>query len=103
MAVAIDYVKTHGTYFFDGVSVVIRGMVGGVKEIVRREKQGKMGAFECWVIFLWRFGHLPRGEPIAKRRRQFFAEAVLSEDARNIRARCWIWNCGAGSERGFLA
>jgi glycine betaine/proline transport system substrate-binding protein len=35
MAVAIDYVKTHGTYFFDGVSVVIRGMVGGVNALLR--------------------------------------------------------------------
>jgi glycine betaine/proline transport system substrate-binding protein len=30
MAVAIDYVKTHGTFLFDGISIVIRGMVDGV-------------------------------------------------------------------------
>jgi glycine betaine/proline transport system substrate-binding protein len=30
MAVAIDYVKTHGTFLFDGISIVIRGMVNGV-------------------------------------------------------------------------
>jgi glycine betaine/proline transport system substrate-binding protein len=30
MAVAIDTVKTHGTFFFDGISTVIRGMVNGV-------------------------------------------------------------------------
>ncbi len=30
MAVAIDTIKTHGTFVFDGISVVIRGMVDGV-------------------------------------------------------------------------
>ncbi|MDP9091342.1 MAG: choline ABC transporter permease subunit [Pseudomonadota bacterium] len=35
MAVAIDYVKAHGTYFFDGISVVIRGIVGGVNSVLR--------------------------------------------------------------------
>src|SRR6202795_244475 len=35
MAVAIDYVKTHGTYLFDGISIVIRGMVGAVTAILR--------------------------------------------------------------------
>ena len=30
MAVAIDTIKTHGTFFFDGISTVIRGMVNGV-------------------------------------------------------------------------
>jgi glycine betaine/proline transport system substrate-binding protein len=30
MAVAIDYIKTHGTFLFNGVSIAIRGMVGGV-------------------------------------------------------------------------
>jgi glycine betaine/proline transport system substrate-binding protein len=35
MAVAIDYVKTHGTYLFDGISIVIRGMVNGVTALLR--------------------------------------------------------------------
>jgi glycine betaine/proline transport system substrate-binding protein len=30
MAIAIDYIKTHGTFLFNGVSIAIRGMVGGV-------------------------------------------------------------------------
>jgi glycine betaine/proline transport system substrate-binding protein len=30
MAVAIETIKTHGTFFFDGISTVIRGMVNGV-------------------------------------------------------------------------
>ena len=29
MAVAIDYVKAHGTFVFNGISIVIRGMVDG--------------------------------------------------------------------------
>jgi glycine betaine/proline transport system substrate-binding protein len=35
MAVAIDYVKTHGMYLFDGISIVIRGMVDGVTALLR--------------------------------------------------------------------
>jgi glycine betaine/proline transport system substrate-binding protein len=35
MAVAIDYVKRHGTYLFDGISIVIRGMVNGVTALLR--------------------------------------------------------------------
>ena len=35
MAVAIDYVKTHGTYLFDGISIVIRSMVNGVTALLR--------------------------------------------------------------------
>jgi len=35
MAVAIDYVKTHGTFLFDGVSILIRGTVGGVTAMLR--------------------------------------------------------------------
>jgi glycine betaine/proline transport system substrate-binding protein len=35
MAVAIDYVKTHGTYLFDGISIVIRGTVNGVTALLR--------------------------------------------------------------------
>jgi choline ABC transporter permease protein len=35
MAVAIDYVKAHGTFLFDGISIVIRGMVGGVMALLR--------------------------------------------------------------------
>jgi choline ABC transporter permease protein len=35
MATAIDAVKTHGTYFFDGISIVIRGMVNGVTAALR--------------------------------------------------------------------
>jgi glycine betaine/proline transport system substrate-binding protein len=35
MAVAIDYIKSHGTFIFDGVSVLIRGMVGGVTAALR--------------------------------------------------------------------
>ena len=35
MAVAIDYIKSHGTFIFDGISVLIRGMVGGVTAALR--------------------------------------------------------------------
>jgi glycine betaine/proline transport system substrate-binding protein len=35
MAVGIDYVKTHGTFLFDGISILIRGMVGAVTAILR--------------------------------------------------------------------
>jgi glycine betaine/proline transport system substrate-binding protein len=35
MAVGIDYVKTHGTFLFDGISILIRGMVGAVTSILR--------------------------------------------------------------------
>jgi glycine betaine/proline transport system substrate-binding protein len=35
MAVAIDYVKKHGTFLFDGISIVIRGMVDGVTAVLR--------------------------------------------------------------------
>jgi len=34
MAVAIDYVKSHGTFLFDGISIVIRGMVGGLTALL---------------------------------------------------------------------
>jgi glycine betaine/proline transport system substrate-binding protein len=35
MAVAINYVKTHGTFLFNGISIVIRGMVDGVTALLR--------------------------------------------------------------------
>ncbi len=35
MAVAIDYIKMHGTFLFDGISIVIRGMVNGVTALLR--------------------------------------------------------------------
>jgi choline ABC transporter permease protein len=35
MAVAIDYVKAHGMYLFDGISIVIRGMVNAVNTALR--------------------------------------------------------------------
>src|SRR6202451_1229160 len=35
MAVAIDYVKAHGTFVFDGISIVIRGMVDGLTALLR--------------------------------------------------------------------
>ena len=35
MAVGIDYVKTHGTFLFDGISILIRGMVRAVTAILR--------------------------------------------------------------------
>jgi len=35
MAVAIDYIKTHGTFLFDGISIVIRGLVNGVTALLR--------------------------------------------------------------------
>src|SRR5271170_5101475 len=34
-AVAIDYVKAHGTFLFDGISIVIRGMVDGLTALLR--------------------------------------------------------------------
>ena len=34
MAVAIDYVKAHGTFLFDGISIVIRGMVDGLTALL---------------------------------------------------------------------
>jgi glycine betaine/proline transport system substrate-binding protein len=35
MAVAIDYIKAHGTFLFDGISIVIRGLVNGVTALLR--------------------------------------------------------------------
>jgi len=35
MAVAIDYVKAHGTFVFNGISIVIRGMVDGLTGLLR--------------------------------------------------------------------
>jgi glycine betaine/proline transport system substrate-binding protein len=35
IAVAIEKIKTHGTLLFDGISIVIRGMVGGVTAALR--------------------------------------------------------------------
>jgi glycine betaine/proline transport system substrate-binding protein len=35
MAVAIDYVKKHGTFLFDGISILIRGTVDGVTTLLR--------------------------------------------------------------------
>jgi glycine betaine/proline transport system substrate-binding protein len=35
MAVPIDTIKTHGTFLFDGISIVIRGMVNGVTTVLR--------------------------------------------------------------------
>jgi glycine betaine/proline transport system substrate-binding protein len=34
MAVTIDYVKAHGTFLFDGISIVIRGMVDGLTALL---------------------------------------------------------------------
>ena len=34
MAVAIDYIKTHGTFLFDGISIAIRGMVNSVTALL---------------------------------------------------------------------
>jgi glycine betaine/proline transport system substrate-binding protein len=34
MAVAIDYIKKHGTFLFDGISIVIRGMVNGLTAVL---------------------------------------------------------------------
>jgi glycine betaine/proline transport system substrate-binding protein len=35
IAVAIEKIKTHGTLLFDGISIVISGMVGGVTAVLR--------------------------------------------------------------------
>lgn len=35
MAVAIDYIKMHGTFLFDGISIAIRGLVNGVTALLR--------------------------------------------------------------------
>jgi glycine betaine/proline transport system substrate-binding protein len=35
MAIAIDYIKAHGTYLFDGISIVIRGTVDAVNAALR--------------------------------------------------------------------
>ena len=35
IAVAIEKIKTHGTLLFDGISIVIRGMVGGLTALLR--------------------------------------------------------------------
>ena len=35
MAVAIDFIKAHGTFLFNGISIVIRGMVDGVTTLLR--------------------------------------------------------------------
>jgi glycine betaine/proline transport system substrate-binding protein len=35
MAVAIDWIKAHGTYLFDGISIVIKGAVDGLTYLLR--------------------------------------------------------------------
>jgi glycine betaine/proline transport system substrate-binding protein len=35
IAVAIDYIKAHGTFLFDGISIVIRGTVNGLTALLR--------------------------------------------------------------------
>jgi glycine betaine/proline transport system substrate-binding protein len=35
MTVGIDWIKTHGTFLFDGISIVIRGTVDGVTALLR--------------------------------------------------------------------
>jgi glycine betaine/proline transport system substrate-binding protein len=35
MAVAIEFIKTHGTFFFNGISIVIRGTVDGMTALLR--------------------------------------------------------------------
>jgi glycine betaine/proline transport system substrate-binding protein len=35
MAVSIDFIKRHGTFVFDGISIIIRGMVYGVTALLR--------------------------------------------------------------------
>jgi hypothetical protein len=35
MAVAIEFIKTHGTFFFSGISIVIRGTVDGMTALLR--------------------------------------------------------------------
>jgi glycine betaine/proline transport system permease protein len=35
MAIVIDAIKTHGTLFFDGIAIVIRGTVDGVTSLLR--------------------------------------------------------------------
>ena len=35
MAVAIDYIKAHGTFVFNGISIAIRGMVDGLTALLR--------------------------------------------------------------------
>ncbi|GAC1500872.1 MAG: hypothetical protein NVS1B6_07180 [Steroidobacteraceae bacterium] len=35
MSVAIDYIKAHGTFLFNGISIFIRGMVDGVTALLR--------------------------------------------------------------------
>jgi len=35
MTVAIDWIKAHGTLFFDGISIVVRGTVDGVTTLLR--------------------------------------------------------------------
>jgi glycine betaine/proline transport system substrate-binding protein len=44
MAVVIDWTKAHGTYVFDGISVVIRGTVDGVNAALR--------ALPAWALIL---------------------------------------------------
>lgn len=35
MSVAIDYIKAHGTFLFNGISILIQGMVDGVTTLLR--------------------------------------------------------------------
>jgi glycine betaine/proline transport system substrate-binding protein len=35
MAVAIEFIKTHGTFIFDGISIIIRGTVDGILSLLR--------------------------------------------------------------------
>jgi glycine betaine/proline transport system substrate-binding protein len=53
MTVAIDWIKTHGTLLFDGISIVIRGTVDGVTALLRALPSwlliALMGAL-AWVL-----------------------------------------------------
>jgi glycine betaine/proline transport system substrate-binding protein len=44
MAVAIDTIKTHGTFLFNGISVLIRGTVDGVTAVLR--------ALPAWALII---------------------------------------------------
>jgi len=54
MAIAIDAIKTHGTYVFSGISIVIRGMVDGVTAALRLVPSPLLIAAVAALAFLLR-------------------------------------------------
>src|SRR5437868_4736294 len=65
-------------------AVGFSGVMGGVKKIVRGEKEREAGICEGGMIALGSFGEIRCGEPIADSWREFFIEMVGVDNASDI-------------------